>query len=489
MPAPGKNETQEHFHARCMRYPDLQNREQDQRNAICYSLWKEHKKKTKETNEDSMDNKKLQLDQKVYASTKDLKIEDDEERVFTCIITAEVLDRENEVLLTSGMDLSQYVENSPVLFNHHSDNPIGKCLAIKRDFDFISAKCQIMKRPDDFVGDFLPDYIWTCIKNGAVKGISPGFLPKEIRRPTSTDFRMFGSTTKKVISKSTLLEISVTPVQANQLAMIEAISTKSLKEYKDHSVSVNNKYDIPWLSGLNKDCTTMYVDKDLPKEHVIDGKTINLWKCLSVHELTEYKNMDDGIFYDEAHIDATEAEKKYVAALGIKWDDYEKYIDPIIKKTENKGNFTLPDDLDTRPYEQDGSDELKKAMKIKSINININVCKHEEPDGDEDNEEEVEQTDALPIEAPVANPISIPEGTNLANEERYSLSDTMDVYSMPSAVISTSDVPDAMTPEKDKKDIILIMVKDFSLEKKENKQEELNRLVKGTINKMLGKPY
>jgi hypothetical protein len=45
MPHPHPNENQNDFISRCMAYPDLQDKEQKQRAAICYALWKESKEK------------------------------------------------------------------------------------------------------------------------------------------------------------------------------------------------------------------------------------------------------------------------------------------------------------------------------------------------------------------------------------------------------------------------------------------------------------
>ena len=50
-PEPGENETQDEFMGRCMAYPDLQDKPQDQRAAICNSLWEQAKGKTVKTTE------------------------------------------------------------------------------------------------------------------------------------------------------------------------------------------------------------------------------------------------------------------------------------------------------------------------------------------------------------------------------------------------------------------------------------------------------
>lgn len=46
MPEPGKNESEQDFISRCMAFPDLQDKPQDQRAGECYGIWREHHKKS-----------------------------------------------------------------------------------------------------------------------------------------------------------------------------------------------------------------------------------------------------------------------------------------------------------------------------------------------------------------------------------------------------------------------------------------------------------
>jgi hypothetical protein len=43
-PKPKKNEERKDFLARCMKYPDMQKHDPDQRYAICVDYWKNRKK-------------------------------------------------------------------------------------------------------------------------------------------------------------------------------------------------------------------------------------------------------------------------------------------------------------------------------------------------------------------------------------------------------------------------------------------------------------
>lgn len=49
MPTPKAGETRKKYISRCMRYPDMQKYNQDQRLAICFDMWRSrHKKENKE---------------------------------------------------------------------------------------------------------------------------------------------------------------------------------------------------------------------------------------------------------------------------------------------------------------------------------------------------------------------------------------------------------------------------------------------------------
>lgn len=46
LPTPGKSETREAFHSRCMKSVQGEFKDQKQRNAVCYSQWRRHTAKS-----------------------------------------------------------------------------------------------------------------------------------------------------------------------------------------------------------------------------------------------------------------------------------------------------------------------------------------------------------------------------------------------------------------------------------------------------------
>lgn len=125
-------------------------------------------------------------------------------------------------------------------------------------------------------------------------------------------------------------------------------------------VKIDRKHDVPFCAGMSEDGSTLYIDKEVPKE--VDG--MDLEKTLIVHEMVEHLLMDKcGLKYDEAHYIATAAEEACVRCNGWDVTKYNKAWDKIIRQVSARGNFkNVPQDLDTAPYAEDGTKEEKDEV-------------------------------------------------------------------------------------------------------------------------------
>jgi HK97 family phage prohead protease len=141
------------------------------------------------------------------------------------VITTESIDRDGEVLISQGMDTTEFDKNPIVFYNHDYAQPIGRVTQIKRGHNKIDATIEFAKRPDGFEGAFFPDFVKALVGQGIVKGISVGFMPKEngVRKPTKKDKSMYGDAVSRVYSQWKLLEVSVAPLPANGEALVSAI--------------------------------------------------------------------------------------------------------------------------------------------------------------------------------------------------------------------------------------------------------------------------
>ncbi len=140
-------------------------------------------------------------------------------------ITTETIDRDGEVLISQGMDASEYELNPIVFYNHDYAQPIGRITDLRRGKGKIDATIEFAQRPDDFEGSYFPEFIESLIDQGIVKGISVGFVPLAggVRKASSKDRDDYGENVRQVYSKWKLLEVSVAPLPANATALVSAV--------------------------------------------------------------------------------------------------------------------------------------------------------------------------------------------------------------------------------------------------------------------------
>ncbi len=147
-------------------------------------------------------------------------------RSFTATITRAVIDRDKEVLLSEGMDATDFEKTGTIFWNHDYSNPVGKATSLKQHKDRWMATATMVERPKDHpeAAEWFPDTLLHLMKEGIVRGVSVGFMPIESRRPSSKDKELFGDSVERIISKWKMNEFSITPMPANQDALITAVS-------------------------------------------------------------------------------------------------------------------------------------------------------------------------------------------------------------------------------------------------------------------------
>lgn len=152
-------------------------------------------------------------------------------RGFTATITTATLDRDGEVVIPQGMDSTEFEANPVLFWNHDYNQPVGKCLGLKRAADGIVGDFVFAERPKGYEGEYFPEFVASLVGQGIVRGVSIGYMPAEggTRRATPEDRKRFGDTVQTVFSKWKLLEVSVAPLQANPDALVTAISKGAVR--------------------------------------------------------------------------------------------------------------------------------------------------------------------------------------------------------------------------------------------------------------------
>ena len=146
---------------------------------------------------------------------------DDEERSSTDLISTSDVDRDNEILLPKGADLSHYKKNPQVLFGHdYRSPPIGRAAWVKRD----SASQGLLAKTIYAATEFAEE-IWSLVKGGFLPARSVGFIPIEGHEPDEKEIDKHPERTgaRYVYDKWELLEYSVVPVPSNRQALQVAL--------------------------------------------------------------------------------------------------------------------------------------------------------------------------------------------------------------------------------------------------------------------------
>lgn len=151
---------------------------------------------------------------KKVVDTIDVKSLNSEEHTFIATVSAEVVDRDNEVVLLDGLDYTEYLKNPILTFMHrYNEYPIGRALWLKRVVDGgvkkLIGKFQLHLKTEE------SRVVWELIKDGFIKTMSIMFAP--INYEDGKDGVRYWKNVK-------LMEIAVVTIPANPETFIEEVS-------------------------------------------------------------------------------------------------------------------------------------------------------------------------------------------------------------------------------------------------------------------------
>jgi len=126
---------------------------------------------------------------------------------------------------------------------------------------------------------------------------------------------------------------------------------------------IDRKHDIPYLAGYSVDGKTIYIDRHMPKTMRYAGREIDTDRYLILHEEVEKTLIDQlHLHYLHAHQIASRAEQAAVRAAGIRWRDYDRFMQKFVKRIGDEGLKKVPADLDLKPYRDEHDFDLLKRM-------------------------------------------------------------------------------------------------------------------------------
>src|SRR5216684_6230877 len=127
--------------------------------------------------------------------------------------------------------------------------------------------------------------------------------------------------------------------------------------------NLDRKHDVPYLAGYSNDGKTIYIDRHMPRTMKFRGREIDTDRFLILHEEVEKTLIDQlDLHYLHAHQIATRAEEAAVRAAGIRWRDYDKFMQQYVKKIGDERLKKVPADLDLKPYRDEHDFDLLQRM-------------------------------------------------------------------------------------------------------------------------------
>jgi len=126
---------------------------------------------------------------------------------------------------------------------------------------------------------------------------------------------------------------------------------------------IDRKHDIPYLAGYSTDGKTIYIDRHMPKTMRYGGREVDTDRYLILHEEVEKTLIDQlHLHYLHAHQIATRAEQAAVRAAGIRWRDYDRFMQKHVKHIGDERLTRVPADLDLKPYRDEHDVDLVRRM-------------------------------------------------------------------------------------------------------------------------------
>ena len=126
---------------------------------------------------------------------------------------------------------------------------------------------------------------------------------------------------------------------------------------------LDRNHDIPYLAGYSQDGKTIYIDRHMPSTMRFRGRDFDTDRFLILHEEVEKTLIDQlGLHYLHAHQIASRAEQAAVRAAGIRWRDYDRFMQKYVKHIGDERLTKVPADLDLKPYRDEHDDDLVKRM-------------------------------------------------------------------------------------------------------------------------------
>jgi len=146
-----------------------------------------------------------------------------EDRVVEFIASKEVVDRGGDLVKVKGVDLKDFKKNPVIMWSHmHDAPPIAKAVSMRKSGDELKMKVQFATSEEYGFADT----IYKLIKGGYINATSIGIIPDYESMEYPGGKELNGKKVRRIINKSSLIELSILPIPMNQ----DALRTKALNK-------------------------------------------------------------------------------------------------------------------------------------------------------------------------------------------------------------------------------------------------------------------
>jgi hypothetical protein len=174
-----------------------------------------------------------------------VKSTDPTKNTATYLLTTEALDRDDEIVLMSGLDDTEYKGNPIWLWGHEHDGPPDVCIGSAIDWKLVAEGWQFLV---DYCVEENPmaKMVYGQVRKGSLRAVSIGFIPLEWVTPLSPDTEIDAlparirdlvksGRCRCVYTKYLIIEGSNVLIGANPQALVrngrDSIHCRSLAEY------------------------------------------------------------------------------------------------------------------------------------------------------------------------------------------------------------------------------------------------------------------
>ncbi len=148
------------------------------------------------------------------------------------IFSSESVDRDFDIIVQDGIDLTYFLQNPVIFYGHDHDSlPIGKCVSIGIENGCLAGVIEFVQADNPAVGN-KAEGIYQLVVSHFLSTVSIGFIPKTIEYPE--DARNLNDGVNVLTSE--LVEVSICGIPANRDCLVQTVSQPQIiQELQDQS--------------------------------------------------------------------------------------------------------------------------------------------------------------------------------------------------------------------------------------------------------------